>query len=342
MKRFFSMVVVALMLTVSLVGCSGKADAPANNSGNDTAKRNAEVSKDADKDKIVIGYAQIGAESGWRTAETESVKSTIEADSNVELIFSDAQQKQENQIKAIRNFIAQEVDIIALSPVVESGWETVLGEAKDAGIPVVLLDRGIETDDESLYTTLIASDFILEGKLAGEWVVEKFGKDAKVNVVELQGTVGASAATDRMKGFAEVMDKHDGFKVIKSQTGDFTRSKGKEVMEAFLKSDGDNINVVYAHNDDMALGAIQAIKEYGLKPGEDVVIVSVDGVKGAFEAIAAGEMNCTVECTPLLGPELVKTARAILNGDDLPKWVVSNDRVFAEEDAVKELPNRKY
>ncbi|WP_461207477.1 ABC transporter substrate-binding protein [Clostridium sp. DL1XJH146] len=341
MRRVISVVTAVMMSMMLFTDCGGEVS---NKDANNSAANNSAENNDATEEnqKIVIGYAQIGAESGWRTAETESIKSTIEADKNVDLVFSDAQQKQENQIKAIRSFIAQEVDVIALSPVVESGWETVLGEAKDAEIPVILVDRGIETEDESLYKTLIASDFVHEGNLAGEWLVEKLGEDATVNVVELQGTVGASAATDRMTGFAEIMDKYDGYNIIKSQTGDFTRSKGKEVMEAFLKSDGDNIDVVYAHNDDMALGAIQAIKEAGYKPGEDIVVISVDGVKGIFEAIEAGEANCTVECTPLLGPELVEAAKALVNGEELPKWTVSNDRVFAEEDAVAELPNRVY
>lgn len=342
MKKIISMLMISVMLLGVFVGCGSKEVKEVKKEVKETKKVEEKKEEKKEDEKIVIGFAQIGAESGWRSAETASIQETCEADPMIELKFSDAQQKQENQIKAIRSFIAQGVDVIGLAPVVESGWETVLTEAKEAGIPVILVDRGITVEDERLYKSFIGSDFVKEGIMAGEYIVNRFGKDAKVNVVELQGTVGASAATDRMTGFANVMDENAGFEIIKSQTGDFTRSKGKEVMEAFLKSDGENIDVVYAHNDDMALGAIQAIEEYGKKPGEDIVIISVDGIKPAFEAIAAGKMNCTVECTPLLGPELVKAAKELKKGGELPRWIVSNDRVFAEQDAVDELPNRKY
>ena len=347
MKKIVSLLCLMALLAAMMTGCS-KEEVTTETTTQETSVSESvpasepEAESSADDGKIVIGFAQLGAESGWRTAETDSVIAAADADPNIELIFSDAQQKQENQIKAIRNFIAQEVDVIALAPVVESGWETVLTEAKEAGIPVVLLDRGIDVEDESLYATFMGSDFIVEGQLAAAYIVSKFGEDANVNIVELQGTVGASAATDRMKGFADEVAKYSGYTIIKSQTGDFTRSKGKEVMEAFLKSDGENIDVLYAHNDDMALGAIQAIEEYGLKPGEDIIIVSIDGVVGAFEAIAEGKMNCTVECTPLLGPGLMEAAYSLMAGETLPKWIKSNDRVFAEEAAVEELPNRVY
>ncbi len=342
MKKLLSLLLVLIMVVSVFGGCQKEEAKEEATSATTETKEESSGAGEAKDEKIVIGFSQIGAESGWRTAETESVKKAAEDDPNIELIFSDAQQKQENQIKAIRNFIAQEVDVIALAPVVESGWETVLGEAKEAGIPVVLLDRRISVEDESLFATFMGSDFIVEGALAAQYIIDRFGEDASVNIVELQGTVGASAATDRMTGFADAISELGGYSIIKSQTGDFTRSKGKEVMEAFLKSDGDSIDVVYAHNDDMALGAIQAIEEYGLKPGQDIIIVSIDGVKGAFEAIAEGKMNCTVECTPLLGPGLVEAAKVLVDGGTLPKWIKSNDRVFADEAAVAELPNRVY
>ena len=348
-KKVIALLLATLMIFVVFSACAQQAPA-ASESASEQASAEApavqesqEATEEAPVDgKIVIGFSQLGAESGWRTAETESIKSACEADPNVELVFSDAQQQQEDQVKAIRSFIEQEVDIIAMAPVVETGWDTVLGEAKEAGIPVILVDRGIDTQDESLYTTLMSSDFVFEGQKAAEYIVNKFGADAKVNIVELQGTVGASAATERMQGFADYIADHSGYKIIASQTGDFTRALGKEVMEAFLKSYGDTIDVLYAHNDDMALGAIEAIKEYGLDPGDDIVIVSIDGVKGAFEAIAAGDMNCTVECTPLYGPPMIEVAKKILAGDEVEKWIQAQDRVFADEDAVAELPNRVY
>src|SRR5205823_12926261 len=188
----------------------------------------------------------------------------------------------------------------------ESGWETVLREAKAAKIPVILTDRAVNVKDESLWVTFMGSDFLEEGRKAGRWLVEKM-KDAKgdVNIVELQGTVGSAPAIDRKKGFEEILKGKDKYKIIRSQTGDFTRAKGKEVMEAFLKAEGKKINVLFAHNDDMAIGAIQAIEAAGLKPGKDIVIVSIDGVKGAFEAMMQGKLNVTVECNPLLGPTLM-------------------------------------
>ncbi|WP_374569422.1 ABC transporter substrate-binding protein [Ideonella sp.] len=292
--------------------------------------------------KLVLGFSQIGAESEWRTANTESIKAAAAA-AGIELKFSDAQQKQENQIKAIRSFIAQKVDVIAFSPVVESGWEPVLREAKAAKIPVILTDRAVNVKDDSLWVAFMGSDFLEEGRRAGRWLVEKM-KDAKgdVNIVELQGTVGSAPAIDRKKGFEEVIKADPKFKIVRSQTGDFTRAKGKEVMEAFLKAEGKKINVLYAHNDDMAIGAIQAIEEAGLKPAKDITIISIDAVKGAFEAMIAGKLNVTVECSPLLGPQLMSAVKDLKAGKTLPKRIVTEESVFPMEVAAKEFPNRKY
>jgi simple sugar transport system substrate-binding protein len=292
--------------------------------------------------KIVLGFSQIGAESEWRTANTESIKQASK-DAGIELKFADAQQKQENQIKAIRSFIAQKVDVIAFSPVVESGFETVLREAKAAKIPVILTDRAVNVKDDSLYVTFMGSDFIEEGHKAGKWLLEKMkGTTGDVNIVELQGTVGSAPAIDRKKGFEDIIKSDPRFKVIRSQTGDFTRAKGKEVMEAFLKAEGKKINVLYAHNDDMAIGAIQAIEEAGMKPGTDIVIVSIDAVKGAFEAMLAGKLNVTVECSPLLGPQLMQAVKDLKAGKTLPKRIVTQESIFPMEVAAAEFPKRKY
>ena len=294
----------------------------------------------ADK-KLTLGFAQIGAESGWRTANTQSIKDAAPK-AGINLKFSDAQQKQENQIKAIRSYIAQKVDVIAFAPVVETGFEPVLKEAKAAGIPVVLTDRSVKVSDPSLYATQIVSDFIDEGNKAGKWLLENYKGQGDVNIVELQGTVGSAPAIERKKGFEEVIKTNPRFKIIRSQTGDFTRAKGKEVMEAFLKAEGKKINVLYAHNDDMAIGAIQAIEEAGMKPGKDIIIIGVDAVKGAFEAMAAGKMNVTVECNPLLGPQLAQAVRDVLAGKQLPKWTQTKESMYTMDQAAKELPNRKY
>ena len=261
---------------------------------------------------------------------------------NIDLRFADAQQKQENQIKALRTFIAQKVDVIAFSPVVETGWDTVLMEAKAANIPVILTDRSV-TADPSLYAGFIGSDFVEEGRKAGRWVAERFKDGSEdVNIVELQGTVGSGPAIDRKKGFEEIIAAKPNFKIIRSQSGDFTRAKGKEVMEAFLKAEGKRIQVLFAHNDDMAIGAIQAIEEAGLKPGKDITIISIDGVKGAFEAMIAGKLNVTVECSPLLGPQLMAAVKDVAAGKPIPKRIVTEESVFPMETAAQELPKRKY
>jgi ABC-type sugar transport system substrate-binding protein len=294
------------------------------------------------QETITLGFSQIGAESEWRTANTESIKSAAK-EYGINLKFADAQQKQENQIKAIRSFIAQKVDVIAFSPVVETGFETVLKEAKAAKIPVILTDRAVNVKDNSLYVTFMGSDFLEEGRKAGRWLVENMkGKSGDFNIVELQGTVGSAPAIDRKKGFEEIIKADPRFKIIRSQTGDFTRAKGKEVMEAFLKAEGKKINVLYAHNDDMAIGAIQAIEEAGLKPAKDIVIISIDAVKGAFEAMMQGKLNVTVECSPLLGPQLMKAVKDVMARKPVPKRIVTEESIFPMEVAAKEFPKRKY
>jgi simple sugar transport system substrate-binding protein len=290
----------------------------------------------------VIGFSQIGSESGWRAAETAVTRQEAEA-RGVDLKFADAQQKQENQIKAIRGFIAQGVDAILLAPVVATGWDDVLAEAKEAEIPVVLLDRGVDAP-EDLYLTSVASDQIEEGRVAGQWLVDAVG-DEDCNVVELQGTVGSTPAINRKQGFEEAISGHDNITITQSQTGDFTRSKGKEVMEAFLKSTngGADICAVYAHNDDMAVGAIQAIKDAGLKPGTDIKVVSIDAVPDIFTAIAAGEANATVELTPnMAGPAFDALAAFWADGTEPEKFIITESKLYtAESDPQGEYERRK-
>ncbi|MDR0242693.1 MAG: ABC transporter substrate-binding protein [Burkholderia sp.] len=296
----------------------------------------------AQQKPITLGFSQVGAESAWRTANTVSVKGAAK-DAGINLKFSDAQQKQENQIRAIRSFIAQKVDVIAFSPVVESGWEPVLAEAKAAHIPVILTDRAVDVKDPSLYVTMIGSDFLEEGRRAGHWMDEHYKNDAgPVNIVELQGTVGSAPANDRRAGLLEVIRSNPKFKVIASQSGDFTLAGGKQVMEAFAKTYGKQINVVYAHNDDMALGAIQAMEEAGIKPGKDVSVVSFDATKGGFQAMVAGKINVDVECSPLLGPQLMSAVKDVVAGKSLPKRIVTNETVFPMSVAAQVMPTRKY
>lgn len=293
------------------------------------------------EDGITMGFAQVGAESGWRTANTKDVQESAES-AGVELKFTDAQQKQENQIKAIRSYIQQKVDVIAFSPVVESGWDTVLKEAKDADIPVILTDRAIDSADTSLYTTFLGSDFVEEGKKAGEWLVEdSAATEGPVNIVELQGTTGAAPAIDRKEGFEEAIAADPDLKIVQSQTGDFTRSGGKQVMEAFLKNTPD-IDVVYAHNDDMGLGAIEAIEAAGKVPGKDIKIITVDAVKDGMTALADGKINYIVECNPLLGDQLMDLAAKVVNGEEVPERVVVEETAFTSEQAKEVLASRAY
>jgi simple sugar transport system substrate-binding protein len=291
---------------------------------------------------LVVGFSQIGSESGWRAAETSVTKQEAEK-RGIDLKFADAQQKQENQIKAIRGFIAQGVQAILVAPVVATGWDDVLGEAKEANIPVVLLDRGID-GPEDLYLTSVASDQVHEGAVAGKWLIDTVG-DKPCNIVELEGTVGSSPAINRKKGFDDAVAAVPTLKIIRSQTGDFTRAKGKEVMEGFIKAEngGANICAVYAHNDDMMVGAIQAMKDAGLKPGKDILTVSIDAVPDIFAAIAAGEANATVELTPNMAGPAFDALDAYLKDGTVPqKFIITESKLFtAADDPQGEYDRRK-
>lgn len=293
----------------------------------------------ATKKVLKVGFAQTGAESAWRTANSDSMKSEA-AKRGIDFKFSDGQGKQENQIRAVRSFITQGVDAIVIAPIVATGWDPVLREAKRAKIPVILTDRAIQTADESLYVTFIGSDFYEEGKMAADWLAKAV--NGKGNIVELQGTPGSDPANERRKAFADGIAKHPGLKIIDSQSGNFERTGGKQVMEAFIKKHGKAFGIVYAHNDDMALGAAQAIEEAGLKPGQDITIVSIDAVREAIQAVAAGRINCTVECNPLFGPTVFDTIAKVLAGEKVPKKIINKDELFDRTNAAAALPARKY
>ena len=293
------------------------------------------------KRRIVLGYAQTGQESDWRAANTRSIKvSALQA--GIDLRFVDCQLKQENQIAAIRSFIARKVDVIALSPLIEPGWDDALKEAKAAGIPVILSDRTIDTSDETLYATFLGADFVEEGRRAARWLVGKLGADSKVNIVELRGTEGAAPAIGRKIGFEEIISATPGYRIVASDDGDFRRSEGFAAMNRILDSYHGPIDAVFAHNDDMALGAVEAIQEAGLRPGIDVMVVSIDGVRAAFEAMIAGKLNCSVECSPLLGPQLMKAVKDYALGKELPVRIVTEEGVYPQETAQAALGGRKY
>jgi len=295
----------------------------------------------------VVGFSQIGSESEWRTADTHSVQDAFAQDDSFVFMYADAQQKQENQIKALRSFIARKVDCILFTAIVETGYGPVLAEAKKAGIPVVMIDRDVAKEDRQYRLTIMGSDFIKEGEKVGNWLA-KYLKDqgiddgsTPINFAEIQGTTGSAPAIERAQGFRNIQKTHANWQINHSQDGDFTSTQGKAVMEAFLKADP-KIQVLFAHNDQEALGAIQAIKEAGLQPGKDITIISIDGVKGIFQAIVNGEANCTVECNPLLGPQAVQAVRDLRDGKKLPGRIWTIESIFDASNAAAALPSRQY
>jgi ABC-type sugar transport system substrate-binding protein len=298
--------------------------------------------------KVVVGFSQIGSESEWRNADTISVQNTFNDDPDVLLIYSDAQQKQENQIKAIRSFIARKVDVILFTALVETGYGPVLQEAQKAKIPVIMIDRDVAKEDQKYRLTIMGSDFVKEGEKAGQWLADYLKKNSMddgtqpINIVQIEGTTGSAPAIDRATGFANILAKHANWKITRSQTGDFTVDGGKAVMEAFLKSDK-TIQVVYCHNDGEAQGAIQAIKDAGLKPGKDIIVIGVDGVKAAFQSMVAGEQNASIECNPLLGPQALQAVKdLIINKKKLPARIWTIEGVFDQTNAAAALPTRQY
>ena len=295
-------------------------------------------------DTITVGFSQVGAESDWRTANTESMKSTFSEENGYELIFDDAQQKQENQLTAIRNFIQQEVDYILLAPVTETGWDTVLQEAKDADIPVIIVDRMVDVSDDSLYTTWIGTDSLLEGRKAAEWLnayTTAKGIDAKdVNIVDIQGTIGSTAQIGRSKGLEEGVDNY-GWNLLAQQSGEFTQAKGQEVMESMLKQ-YDNINVVYCENDNEAFGAIDAIEAAGKTVGSDIangeiMVMSFDTTNAGLTDTLAGKIACDVECNPLHGPRAEELIKALEAGEEVEKLNYVDEEIFAKDDTVKSV-----
>jgi galactofuranose transport system substrate-binding protein len=321
-KKLIGGIALAAALALTATGC---APSPGGGGGDD--------------ELITVGFAQTGSESGWRAANTESMKSAFSEENGFELVFNAADNKIEAQIAAVRSFINQGVDAIVVAPIVEDGWDDVLTEAKEAGIPVILEDRTV-TASEDLYATWVGLDFRNEGVMAGQWAAETFG-DTPTNLVVLEGTTGSAPANDRAEGFAEAIDG-TAITTLDSQTGNFTRADGKTVMEGFLQKYGDDIDLVYAHNDDMALGAIDAIEAAGLVPGEDIQIVSIDAVKDGMLALIDGKINFIVECNPLLGELAAGLVKDVLAGEDVEKKVYVEDQSFTPEQAAEVIDERLY
>lgn len=296
------------------------------------------------EEPIVFGFCNVGNEGVWREANRLSIKNAAK-DQGIELIYAETDLNQEKQKEIIRGFINMKVDIISFSPVVEDGWDDILREAKEANIPVIIADRLIKTEDKQLYSIFLGSDFREEGRKAARWVIDNMDINNKINVLEIQGSRGSTPAIERKIGFEEVISEYENINIISSKRGEYTFDEGKSRMKESLielTRDGQEINLVYAHNDDMALGAIEAIKEFGLKPGKDIKIVSIDGIKEAIIAIKDGYLNCSVECNPLIGPQIMKLAKDIINGKDSPMMIITEETVFSDNEFNLEWLNRSY
>ena len=299
--------------------------------------------REGEEGTLLLGFSQLGSESAWRLGNTRSVQEAA-ARAGVQLMYDNAEQKQEKQIKAIRSFIAYQVDVIAFAPIVEDGWDTVLREAQDAGIPVLTTDRMIHTEDESLYAGFIGSDFEAEGRKAGQFLIEKADRigEKHLNVVEISGTIDSTPMKQRGQGFRDAIRGDERFEIIASVSGDFLRSKGKECMTQLLEQYED-IQVLYAHNDAMTLGAIEAIEQKGLKPGRDIIIITVDGEQAAIDLLRQGKVNCVVECTPMIGDTIMALAKQLAAGEPIARTTYSQERVFSEFDGdIDSLPERGY
>ena len=335
-RKVLAVLLCAAMTAALAVGCGGS-------KGSDSSDKSSDSSSSSD-DVITVGFSQVGAESDWRTANSQSMKDTFSKENGYDLIFDDAQQKQENQLTAIRNFIQQEVDYILLAPVTETGWDTVLQEAKDADIPVIIVDRMVDVSDDSLYTTWIGTDSLLEGRKAAEWLnayTTAKGIDAKdVNIVDIQGTIGSTAQIGRSKGLEEGVDNY-GWNLLAQQSGEFTQAKGQEVMESMLKQ-YDNINVVYCENDNEAFGAIDAIEAAGKTVGSDIangeiMVISFDTTNAGLTDTLAGKITCDVECNPLHGPRAEELIKALEAGEEVEKLNYVDEEIFATDDTVDKV-----
>lgn len=306
-----------------------------------------QIPSDSEEDLIMVGFSQLGSESGWRTAHTLSIQDALTKDAGYFLIFNNARQMQENQIKAIRSFISQRVDYIVFAPVIENGWDTVLQEAKDAGIPVIIIDRMVAVEDDSLYTTWIGTDAQEEGERAGRWLERylrtKNRQSEDINIVVLQGTMGSTAEIGRTKGFEEIASLHENWHILESETGDFTTAKGKEVMQGMLRRYPD-IDVLVSQNDDMTMGAIEAMQEAGVSFGEygKVKVISFDAIYDALEMVNEGMINVDIECNPVQGAYIDDIIRKLENGEPVEKSYVVEENIFTKDNVAEFLNDRTY
>ena len=330
-SRSIALLLLTLLLALPLSGCAPQNAPEEENDG------------EASDDAVLLGFSQLGWESAWRIGNSRDIQEAAER-AGVQLMYDNAQQEQENQIKAIRSFIAYQVDVIAFAPIVEQGWDTVLQEARDAGIPVLLTDRFIVTDDPSLYVGYVGADFLAEGRRAGKFLVEKADREGldDLKIVELSGTLSSTPMQQRSSGFREMIEGDERFHILETVSGDFLRSKGKECMQALLARHAE-IDVLFSHNDSMTLGAIEAIEEAGLRPGEDIIIITVDGEQAAIDLLQEGKINCVVECTPMLGDIIMDLTKKLAAGEDIPRVTHPQEDVFCEFDEdLMDIPPRGY
>lgn len=330
---FIASVIIAIFILISIIQCR-------------TLTRDPKTEETGEG--LILGFSQIGAESAWRKCNTESIKKAA-AENGVQLLFENAEQKQENQIKALRSFIAYQVDVIAFVPIVATGWDNILREARDADIPVLITDRKIKTEDENLYAGFIGTDSEQEGRNAASFLIKKFRlnieenrtSEKKIRVIEITGTEGSSVATGRAAGFREGITEYPEIEIVYSISGDFLRSKGYEIMVRILETI-DNIDVLYSHNDGMALGAIDAMHESEIHPGTDIIIISIDAEQAAIDALNRGEINCVIECNPKTGPEIISLSRQLAKGETIPRLIHVQEEVFTEWDNLSGLAPRGY
>lgn len=332
-KRIVSLLLIVVMVLL-VTACTAKKDS-----------KGREEEDTASTRLIKVGYAQCGSESAWREANTASIQQYCTPENGIDLHFENAEGDIDKQREAVRSFIAEGVDVIGLAPLVEDGWEEVLTEAKEAGIPVILVDRTISSKDESLYTCWIGADFLLEGYKAADWLIDYMaeqGEQGRINVAVLEGTTGAGATIGRTEGVNEMLESESKYRIIFSETGDFSYDGGKETFTKCLREHRNNIDVLISQNDDMTLAAIDVMEENGIKPGKDIVIISFDGVHAAFEAMVEGKINCTVECNPLSGKAFVDTAKKIMNDETVEKKVYVQEDIYPADTAADYIDSRKY
>ncbi|MBO4405014.1 MAG: ABC transporter substrate-binding protein [Treponema sp.] len=295
-----------------------------------------------------MGFSQIGTESAWRVRNTESILEAARAE-GIQVVYDDAQQKQENQLKALRSFIVYQVDVIAFVPIVEDGWDNILREAKDAGIPVIIVDRKIVTSDENLYDAYIGEDGLEEGRKAAQFLVKKFGKEKRsFNIMQVHGTQNSSVEKERTAGFNEIIRKEKKFTIVNDSYGDFIRSRGKEIMDTLIKQNGSfscngkKIDIIFSQNDSMTLGILDSLEENGIAPGSDVTVVSIDAEQKSIDALKEKKLNCVVECNPNLGPDLIMLVKRLANLKGVPKVTYITESVFTENDDFSEIEPRGY